>query len=377
MREKQYIIKYNGKHFSTIYLTAVPGISVAKGGERDLASAEVQESDTVRYVGPFDLRGGQAVFRFDGGHIYIPLKADHQPHFFYYHLKDHLGNVRVTKIGVGETGYVLQRMNYYPFGGMYEAEDVTNNAMPWKFGGKELDQMHGLNLYDFHARPYDARLGQFTMIDPCAEKYYHVSPYVYCLDNPLNAIDIHGDSVVVLIAPNGANGAGHMAILIQNSDLKWELWSKNGTDDNFGMFGKEGEEKSDKHNNRGTGKDGKGKEYSTIEEFFNDTSDNPLNKDGIPEYTEGYLIPTSKEQDIKAKVGAEYEVSKDYNVLSSNCAQTVQSALKNAGLKAGNGIIPRTAVYPSIVRSNPGGIKLHYYNLSRRTYYRIRNVRRK
>ena len=29
---------------------------------------------------------------------------------------------------------VLQRMNYYPFGGMYEAEDVTNNAMPWKFG---------------------------------------------------------------------------------------------------------------------------------------------------------------------------------------------------------------------------------------------------
>ena len=83
----------------TVHLTAVPGISVAKGGERELASAEVQESDTVRNVGPFDLRGGQAVFRFDGGHIYIPLKADHQPHFFYYHVKDHLGNVRVTKIG--------------------------------------------------------------------------------------------------------------------------------------------------------------------------------------------------------------------------------------------------------------------------------------
>ena len=42
----------------TVHLTAVPGISVAKGGERELASAEVQESDTVRYVGPFDLRGG-------------------------------------------------------------------------------------------------------------------------------------------------------------------------------------------------------------------------------------------------------------------------------------------------------------------------------
>ena len=51
----------------TVHLTAVPGISVAKGGERELASAEVQESDTVRDVGPFYLRGGQAVFRFDGG----------------------------------------------------------------------------------------------------------------------------------------------------------------------------------------------------------------------------------------------------------------------------------------------------------------------
>ena len=192
MREKQYIIKYNGKHFSTIHLTAVPGISVAKGGERELASAEVQESDTVRYVGPFDLRGGQAVFRFDGGHIYIPFTQTYQPHFFCYHVNDHLRNVRVTKIGVGETGYVLQRMNYYPFGGMYEAEDVTNNAMPWKFGGKELDQMHGLNMYDFHARPYDARLGQFTMMDPKAEDYYEVSPYTYCHDDPVNRVDPDG-----------------------------------------------------------------------------------------------------------------------------------------------------------------------------------------
>ena len=87
---------------------------------------------------------------------------------------------------------VLQRMNYYPFGGMYEAEDVTNNAMPWKFGGKELDQMHGLNMYDFHARPYDARLGQFTMMDPKAEDYYEVSPYTYCHDDPVNRVDPDG-----------------------------------------------------------------------------------------------------------------------------------------------------------------------------------------
>ena len=283
------------------------------------------------------------------------------------------GNVRVV---VNERDSVEQVTHYYPFGGSF-GDGVGSSVQDYLYSGKELTRFNALNWYNYGARWYDPTTLRWNGVDKLAEKYKPVSPYVYCLDNPLNAIDIHGDSVVVLIAPNGANGAGHMAILIQNPDLKWELWSKNGTDDNFGMFGKEGEEKSDKHNNRGTGKDGKGKEYSTIEEFFNDTSDNPLNKDGIPEYTEGYLIPTSKEQDIKAKVGAEYEVSKDYNVLSSNCAQTVQSALKNAGLKAGNGIIPRTAVYPSIVRSNPGGIKLHYYNTSKRTFYKIRNVQRK
>ena len=176
----------------TVHLTAVPGISVAKGGERELASAEVQESDTVRYVGPFDLRGGQAVFRFDGGHIYIPFAQTYQPRFFYYHVKDHLGNVRVTKIGAGEGGSVLQRMNYYPFGEISEQTDYTSNAMPWKFGGKELDQMHGLNMYDFHARPYDARLGQFTMMDPKAEDYYEVSPYIYCHDDPVNRVDPDG-----------------------------------------------------------------------------------------------------------------------------------------------------------------------------------------
>ena len=110
----------------------------------------------------------------------------------HYHLKDHLGSNRVTKVGVGEGGSVLQRMNYYPFGEISEQTDNTSNAMPWKFGGKELDVMHGLDLYDFHARPYDARLGQFTMMDPKAEDYYEVSPYTYCHDDPVNRVDPDG-----------------------------------------------------------------------------------------------------------------------------------------------------------------------------------------
>ena len=195
MREKQYIIKYNGKHFSTIHLTAVPGISVAKGGERELASAEVQESDTVRDVGPFELRGGQAVFRFSGGHIYIPLKADHQPHFFYYHLKDHLGSNRVTKVGVGEGGSVLQRMNYYPFGGMM-ASSTGGAVQPYRYTGKELVRFQGLDWLDYGARWYDPTTLRWNGVDKLAEKYTPVSSYAFCLNNPLSFIDPDGNNPI-------------------------------------------------------------------------------------------------------------------------------------------------------------------------------------
>jgi hypothetical protein len=34
-------------------------------------------------------------------------------------------------------------------------------------------------------------------MDPLAEKYYAVSPYAYCANNPVNYIDPHGDTIVV------------------------------------------------------------------------------------------------------------------------------------------------------------------------------------
>lgn len=37
--------------------------------------------------------------------------------------------------------------------------DVQNKL----YNGKELDRMHGLDWYDYHARQYDAALGQFNV----------------------------------------------------------------------------------------------------------------------------------------------------------------------------------------------------------------------
>jgi RHS repeat-associated protein len=70
-------------------------------------------------------------------------------------------------------------------------------------GSKELDQMHGLNLYDYHARQYESAIGRFTTVDPLAEKYYSISPYVYCGNNPISRIDTNGREWTYVVGANG------------------------------------------------------------------------------------------------------------------------------------------------------------------------------
>lgn len=100
----------------------------------------------------------------------------------YYTIKDHLGNNRIVTDG---SGNIQQNTNYYPYGGMTSIS-TGQGEQQFKYNGKEYDPMHGLDLYDYGARHYDATIGQFTTMDPLCEKYYHISPYAYCGGNPVN-----------------------------------------------------------------------------------------------------------------------------------------------------------------------------------------------
>lgn len=113
--------------------------------------------------------------------------------FFFLFASQILGNNRAV---VNENGTIEQITHYYPFGGIFADADTNSYVQPYKYNGKELDRMHGLNWYDYGARRYDPVCNLWTSPDPLAEKYYHVSPYVYCLNNPVNAIDPDGKKVV-------------------------------------------------------------------------------------------------------------------------------------------------------------------------------------
>ena len=110
---------------------------------------------------------------------------------YHYYLKDHQGNNRVV---VDEEGTVEEVNHYYPFGGVFSS---TGDAQPYKYNGKELDRKGGLDWYDYGARMYDAALGRFMKTDRFSEKYVSLSPYQYGANNPVNNIDVNGDSIRV------------------------------------------------------------------------------------------------------------------------------------------------------------------------------------
>ena len=137
------------------------------------------------------------------------------------HLRDHLGSVRA--VIDGDTGAVVETNDYYPFGkrilvtapvsepvggSQYASEpavapvapatSVASTSSPnrWLFSGKESQSFLYANipLLDFGARMYNPAIARWTADDPLSEKYYGISPYVYCANNPILFTDIAGNS---------------------------------------------------------------------------------------------------------------------------------------------------------------------------------------
>ena len=196
----RFVYSATGEKLRVVYQTAVPNITVAIGSTRELMPSEILYTDSTDYLlgGALTLKNGRIdMFQFDEGYCQATQYNATQDNFtFLYYDKDHLGNVcQVTK-AIGSTGTVMQTMNYYPFGAQFCDGSANNNdVQPYKYNGKELDKMHGLNTYDYGARQYNPVTARWDRMDPLAEKYYGLSPYVYCMNNPVMLVDPDGKEI--------------------------------------------------------------------------------------------------------------------------------------------------------------------------------------
>lgn len=276
----KYIYSAEGTKLRTIYYTAMPNINVPDGCTHELDASEIQTTDSLDFLmeGNLILKNGRInKYLFEGGYCGIAKPAPPFSWFedgsdseiseeeqkayeerrkewtkaveelnatddfnFYYYNKDHLGNNREV---IDFRGKICQVINYYPFGTPFSDQSTTLQAdfQPYKYNGKEFDMMHGLNTYDYGARQYNPIVPTWDRIDPLCENFGYMSPYNYCLDNPVNTTDQDGEGPILGAVIGG--GTELACQLIENYDTNSSVLdnlSKNVNWTNVGIAAGEG-----------------------------------------------------------------------------------------------------------------------------------------
>ncbi len=166
---------------------------------QDMTATTILSIDSTEYIGNFIFENGHAdKYLFPGGYYSFvstsPLSSERtgEVSSFHYYLTDHLGNNRVV---VNDNGDIEQTTHYYPFGAVYADAGKNPDFQKFKYTGEELDLVHGLNTYDHGARQNYSILGVWDKVDPMAEKYYNISPYAVCANNPTCFYDLNGEVI--------------------------------------------------------------------------------------------------------------------------------------------------------------------------------------
>ena len=221
----KYVYSASGQKLRAVHYTAKPNITRTWGVKpAELTAAQILQADSTDYLmgGSLTMKNGRIdKYLFEGGYAQAsPSGSNNDTFAFYYYNQDHLGNIREV---VDASGEVKQVTNYYPFGAPYADASASMNPdfQPYKYSGKELDKMHGLNTYDHGTRQYDPILARWDRLDPLAEKYYPLNPYNYCGNSPIKNIDPDGSKIV------DSNGR----IVIINREEDKLVFSKNASSD--------------------------------------------------------------------------------------------------------------------------------------------------
>jgi RHS repeat-associated protein len=181
-----YTYSAAGTKLKVVDKTAPTGVNLPISGLNTiLANPSVASTTTTDYIGNYIYENSSLK------RILLP-EGYWQDGYYFYYLKDHLGSNRVV---VRNDGSVVESSNFYPSGMRFGDNVVATNVQPYRHIGKEMQSMHGLNWYDNGARMRQVDIPIWTTVDPLAEKYYSISPYAYCADNPIQFIDPNGEEI--------------------------------------------------------------------------------------------------------------------------------------------------------------------------------------
>ena len=275
-RNGSAIVNYytaDGKRTGSKYLTPQTTVVIPAGqtfgstsGTAAMSSHVTARRGSLEYAGA-DFES-DTLIRIHNGDGYL----DFSEQDFRYFVRDYQGNIRtvygsaVAKLIPVEPPFSLtnrgaiggdkppilptpiehtvtyQRMQYYPFGLPYEAH-YQPEEQPYKYGGKEFIELHGYDSYDFDARMYYPAFCRFMTMDPLCEKYYSISPYAYCNNNPVKYVDPDGRDAVFIAFPDYKISAfgkqwsnlGHAGVLLIDNKTGLTKYYEYGRYDKAGI----------------------------------------------------------------------------------------------------------------------------------------------
>ena len=185
----EYSYDAKGNKHSVLYTltamtNALPQMPVMQSADAASANA-VNGQKVINYCGNIIYDGDETIVLNDVGYVKYDKGGNLS---FHYYLKDHLGDNRVV---MSESGAIEQINDYYPTGALM-GSSTNGDVLRYKYNGKELDRLNGLDWYDYGARNYDAALGIWRSQDNLQETHPDIGSYVYVYNNPMRMADPDG-----------------------------------------------------------------------------------------------------------------------------------------------------------------------------------------
>ncbi len=272
-----------------------------------------------------------------------------------HYLRDHLGSVR--SVIDGDTGTVIETNDYYPFGkripvtnSVAEPVEATTQSATspdrWLFSSKESQSFlnASIPLLDFGARMYNPVIARWTASDPLSEKYHGISPYAYCLGNPIVNIDVKGDSVRVYIETVGLGhtwiSAGEGDEMVVYTYGRYDhTYKGNALSDGPGVLVRLSGDKAKEFN------DYKQSEGKMSIFTLTDVKDNDIMNIANELFDSSGQLPSERSKRYANDTDA--HIIDEYSLLNNNCTTFVSDLIKMSGSKVLN--------YQRVIYASPIG----------------------